>query len=608
MNNRPLAWLMLVWLALATSAGAATVELRLAEATLSVNGVITHSEVTLPYNWDRLHRGQPGTATFKISLALKELPTEPYKVYFLRLGNAYEVSLNGTVLERNGDLQKFNGADYGLVPRSMALPSQLLQKDNLFQIRIKADGGRRGGVPRLIVGPDHEIDALYATEYRWRVKGTEVVVILSLLVGAMALALWFTQIDPTQPKHRQRDPLYLFAALAELSWAFRAGTVLIEEPPLPWFFWGPLSVVALGGWACFMAAFCCSAAGWAQHRWMPMVFRGLWLILAAGAAAAFSAIVWSLPWLLTLWSGLLAAIMLPFSIFFCWTTWRQPTVMRILVAVAMVVNVTVGARDWVVFRFADGFGSNTLTRYSSVVFGLTLGYIVIMRFRAASGQARDLTANLASRVALKEHELEQTYQRLEQLAREQERTAERARILRDMHDGVGSHISTAIRQLESGRANHADVLLTLRDSLDQLKLSIDAINLPRGDITALLANLRYRLEPRFAASDIALQWDVDLIAPLDRLDDKAMRHLQFMVFEALSNVLQHAGASVLRIELRATPQGGAQLRVIDNGCGFNLDRVQRKGLSSLRERAAAIGAHLVLNSVVGNTVVAIGLH
>jgi signal transduction histidine kinase len=195
------------------------------------------------------------------------------------------------------------------------------------------------------------------------------------------------------------------------------------------------------------------------------------------------------------------------------------------------------------------------------------------------------------------------YARMLELMRAQERT----RILQDMHDGVGSHIILAIQQLESGRASTSEVLQTLRDSLDQLKLSIDAMHLAPGDITALLANLRYRLEPRFKTSGIELQWDVDQLAPLLGLDDKAMRHLQFMVFEALSNVLQHARANELRIELRTTARGGAQLRVIDNGCGFEPDRVKRRGLGSLRERAAAIGAGLVIVSAPGNTVVEIML-
>ena len=45
--------------------------------------------------------------------------------------------------------------------------------------------------------------------------------------------------------------------------------------------------------------------------------------------------------------------------------------------------------------------------------------------------------------------------------------------------------------------------------------------------------------------------------------------------------------------------------VIDNGCGFEPDRVKHRGLSSLRERAAAIGAGLLIASDAGHTVVEI---
>ncbi|TXT38764.1 MAG: putative signal transduction histidine kinase, partial [Comamonadaceae bacterium] len=282
---------------------------------------------------------------------------------------------------------------------------------------------------------------------------------------------------------------------------------------------------------------------------------------------------------------------------------------RLLSGVVM-LNALVGLRDLYVLRVSQGYGEaagNTWIRYSSILFGLTLLYIVVTRFRTVSGQASDLLANLTTRVAEKEQALVQSYQRMEQLAREQERSAERTRILRDMHDGVGSHISTAIRQLESKQATSTEVLQTLRESLDQLKLSIDVMHLAPGDITALLANLRYRLEPRFKTSGIALQWDVDDLAPLPGLDDKAMHHLQFMVFEALSNVLQHAHATSLIIELHATPQGGACLRVIDDGCGFDVAHVKRRGLSSLRERAAVIGASLHIISAPGQTMVEIGL-
>ena len=268
----------------------------------------------------------------------------------------------------------------------------------------------------------------------------------------------------------------------------------------------------------------------------------------------------------------------------------------------MVVNVLVGLRDLYVFRIEPAYPSNAVMYYTSMLFGVSLGYVVIMRFRAASARAIELMQAMSSRIAAREQELNSSYQRLEALAREQERTAERTRILRDMHDGVGAHISAAIRQLQSGRSSEAEVLQTLRESLDHLKLTIDAMHLPPGDVTALLASLRYRLEPRLKACGVELQWEVGLIDPVRRLDAQAMRHLQFMVFEAFSNVLQHAHASRLRIEANPT-QNGVRLRIVDDGCGFDPLRPGGKGLASLRDRARAIGASLQIDSQPGQTVV-----
>jgi signal transduction histidine kinase len=273
---------------------------------------------------------------------------------------------------------------------------------------------------------------------------------------------------------------------------------------------------------------------------------------------------------------------------------------------ALMVNVLIGFRDLYVYRLDPSYNTITWLRYSSMLFGLCVMYVVMARFRLASRQAHDLTQTLALRVAAKEQELGDSFKRLEALAREQERLSERTRILRDMHDGVGAHISTAIRQLQSGQAKDNDVLLTLRESLDQLKLSIDAMTLPAGDVTALLANLRYRLEPRFKASDIELHWDVELLEALTRLDDKGMRSLQFLVYGAIANVLQHSGATNLRVEAHRYKQG-IQVCIVDNGCGFDTTLPKRKGLLSMEERARVIGARLEVTSSPGATAVEIWL-
>ena len=598
---------LLVWLCFLPAVQAELLELRAARVSTTVDGRVEQRETTLPYYWDRLHQNRPGAASFEVPFVIPGKPTEPYGVYFSRVGNTAEIWLNGILLSRLGDTQIANMADYAKAPQYVLIPAQLLQKDNLFRINLHADGGRRGGLSIVTVGPEEEVRDIFSQAYRWRVTGSMAVVVFSLVVSVMALVLWMTQSDRGQTGDFVRDGVYLSAGVAELCWVVRLSDVAIVQPPFTWPWWSMVQTVAYAGWICCAALFCHHVAGWHKHASMRWVRGVLWGLFLTSAPAAYWAQTQHQDLYLTTWLGFASFLFIGYGLFYFGAAIRRPTTERVLVATAGVLNVMVGFRDWLAIRLSDNFEETHWIRFSSVLFGLALGYIVITRFREASAQARDLMANMATKVVEKEQALAASYQQLEQLAREQERTAERTRILRDMHDGVGSHISAAIRQLQSGKASNEQMLQTLRESLDQLKLSIDAMNLPAGDITALLANLRYRLEPRFKASDIELQWDVDLLAPLARLDDKAMRQLQFMVFEALSNVLQHAHASELRIELRGTAGGGAQLRVVDNGRGFDPQQVQPKGLGSLRERAAAMGARLEVSSVPGRTVVEIVL-
>jgi signal transduction histidine kinase len=456
-----------------------------------------------------------------------------------------------------------------------------------------------------LLGPIDEIKSRVQFDMDLRLTSSVVVIVFSLLVGLFAMVLWFTQTDPRPKQINNRDNLYLFAAVAEFSWALFVGDTFVSQPPLPWVVWAIVTNLALGLWLSTMLLFIHNVAGWEAspvNRWLRWSLAGLLLV---EPVLVYLSINFSMLWLLKAWLACFAALFLPSTVLFVVKSVRVKSSLNRLVVLAFLINVPIGIRDWYVIRLTDSFGTHGLQRYSVFLFGIALAAIVIDRFRTANIQVREMMENLTLRISQKEQELGKTYERMEVIAREQERTAERTRILRDMHDGVGSHISAAIRQLQSGRANNAQLMQTLRESLDQLKLSIDAMTLPPGDLTALLASLRYRLEPRLQASDIELQWDVDLIEPLPRVDDKAMRHLQFMVFEALSNVLQHAKASALRIELRGRDNGGAALRVIDNGTGFDHKTVKPQGLGSLRERAAAIGARLTVTSEPGYTVVEI---
>ena len=614
-------WLLTCWLALFTPAAQAEPDgallLEHAQGTVIVGGETVRSALTLPYHWDNTNPGQRGEAIFDFAFPLSQVPDDVWGIYLSALGNAYEIWLNGTLLQRHGTLAggpdeaaAYNGADAARAPRYVSIDAGHLRALNQLRIHIRADVGRRGGLAPPLIGPQDVVYPVYQQAYRWRVTGSVGVVAFSLVVGLTALALWSSHAGLRRAGRLGRDPVYLFAAVAQLFWTMYVGDVLVEAPPLPWPWWGMLQVISLGVWGSSMALACMELADWRDQAWTTRLRRVLGGLMLLCPIFAWLSLSRGLPLALTVWYGALGLALLGFVLAFLWSALRQARMEQRIVALAALVNIVVALRDLYVFRIDPVYGTNSWVRYSSVLFGLTMGYVVLLRFRATSQQLQDVMANLAQRVAEKEQALRESYDRLETLARQQERAAERGRILRNMHDGVGAHISSAMRQLQGAAGGTAapardEVLLTLRDAMDQLKLSIDAIHLVPGDVTALLANLRYRLGPRFKAMNIELQWDVDLLPLCPQLDAGALSELQFILFEALSNVMQHAQAHVLRIEGHAPPEGPVSVRVIDDGLGFDPEASARKGLAGQRERAAAIGARLQIASRPGRTVVEI---
>lgn len=583
----------------ATAAPAGSRWLDSGSVSTTVDGRTRSGPLHLPYHWDREHAAQPGSGRFELPFTLAARPEEPWALFIPRVGSVFEVRINGELLRVQGDMVRGNGDDYAKSPRYLLVPARLLNAGaNLLDVRLRADTGRRAGLSPVLIGPAQEVLQPYASVYASRVIGAVLLVGFSAVVGAIALALWLTQLDAGAIRGPRREGFYLWAALAEFCWAVRVADGVIVSPPLSWVGWGVLMTACYTGWAASAMLFCHHVAGWHKSPHMRWMYAAMSLMFGGAVVTCWFSLTRADPRWLTGWLALELVGAALYIGCFAVATVRRPNAARLLVGAAAMATAAVAVRDWMVIRMSDSYGDTTWVRYTSVFFGVALLAIVLQRFRAASVQAGELLGTLSARVADRERELTATYARLAEAGREQARTHERERILRDMHDGVGSHISAAIHQLQSGQASQATLLRTLRDSLDQLKLSIDSIHLPPGDVGALLAALRYRLAPRLAASNVALEWAVDELQPVPRLDAPAMRQLQFLLFEVISNVLQHAGASVLRIE--AGMHGAMlQLRAIDNGSGFDASRPPR----ALQQRAQAIGARLAIDSRPGRTVV-----
>jgi two-component system sensor histidine kinase UhpB len=84
------------------------------------------------------------------------------------------------------------------------------------------------------------------------------------------------------------------------------------------------------------------------------------------------------------------------------------------------------------------------------------------------------------------------------------------------------------------------------------------------------------------------------------LDDAASIGCYRIVQECLTNASKHAAASEVAVELVHTDSGSVQLRIADNGVGFEPGAVRPGlGLLGIRERVAALGGHVELKTSPG---------
>ena len=117
-------WWLVGCLVLCTTVQAEVLTLREAQVIAMVNGQSVSRQVELPYRWDREYPGEQGEAVFNFQFDLPRDAAAVWGIYLPRLGNAYAIWLNGTLLQQQGHLSsrtdtptEFNGDDFARAPR-----------------------------------------------------------------------------------------------------------------------------------------------------------------------------------------------------------------------------------------------------------------------------------------------------------------------------------------------------------------------------------------------------------------------------------------------------------------------------------------------------------
>ena len=212
---------------------------------------------------------------------------------------------------------------------------------------------------------------------------------------------------------------------------------------------------------------------------------------------------------------------------------------------------------------------------------------------------RDRLRGLLARVTFAELGQRATLQALE---------AERSRVARDLHDVPLQELTAIIHRLDRQpeAASETARLREIAGHLREVSVSLRPPVLDDVGLGAALAELADRhADDGGAAIRISLD-DQTRIDPDSRPPADVELAVYRIVQEALTNAQRHARASGIEI---GGVIGRTRLRVTvaDDGRGFDrqsvalAERSGRLGLASMRERAAAIGAALIISPVPGGS-------
>lgn len=541
--------------------------------------------VTLPHRWVLTHPDYSGTMWYRFKVRLPQVPDQPWAVYMPRAIMNAQVWVNGVPMAAQGSMSNPVTRNW-YVPLMAHVPAGVWREgDNVVMVRVVGSFLTRNGLAAIDVGPQLQLMPSYNWRHLAQVDGPRVANISLIALGLFMLLVWI--------RDRGQGAIGL-QGMAAICWGL--GNMASWSPEMPFLeplTWAWLAYVLVVSSQLLICLFFWRFIGrrvraidWSIYA--LMVFTPVMTLVYPTGAQFF------LTYVATF---ILMAISAGHALVHVVRT-RRPDGMVLVVGCALAVPV--GAHDL-------AFEANLLP-YDSVFWlafaGPMLMYCTFYILAGDHARSRHdlahLNATLASQVAERETALRESFERVAELERAQAVQAERSRILRDMHDGVGAHLSSALRQLQAARNGQVDlglVIQTLRDSLDQLKLSVDALTLAPGDVVGLLASLRFRVAPRLKAAGLDLAWNVQDLPHWPEGQPPALRQLQYILFEGLSNVLQHSGATRLTLSARRRAEG-IEVSLSDDGRGWD-GVAEGAGIQTMRARAKVIGAALTLHGEPG---------
>jgi signal transduction histidine kinase len=240
--------------------------------------------------------------------------------------------------------------------------------------------------------------------------------------------------------------------------------------------------------------------------------------------------------------------------------------------------------------------------YGSVVVGIFGCTIALLIFREVRRKQKQRIQQLRD---------EEQRRSTEAVASGQEK--ERKRIAADLHDNLGAQLSFIKRNVNfiidrpegfnrTDERKYLDqVNDTAQNAMVDLRETIWVLNRYEVSVQEFADKLKSYLRQQLMDRKIT-NWEFkDDISENWMLSSGEVMHLFRIVQEVISNIIKHACADHISINLNSHGPDTYELEIIDNGKGFDVDGEYdgHYGLENIQARSATVNARILIESTLG---------
>ncbi len=553
--------------------------------------------VTLPDDWYHSQR-ENAEGWYRYRFHLNVAANRLWGVYLPSVQQNAAVYLNDEFLGSGGSFDDPVARNWNR-PLYFSIPNGLLRPgENVLTIHVKADPVVNGLFSVIYLGPHEFLEPSYQNRYFYRTTLAQFIVISMCISSLLMLMLWW---------NRRSETLYAWFAVTNLEWAFQNLNMVVIDIPVSTRSWDWMMYSSMLWFPVLASSFVQRYTGSINYSMERLMY---------GLATSMSLFLLLLPDSSFYWtvSRVIDPLVLIIGAYLVFRLYRfirkNPQEEAFLLMLTGFILLAFSAHDVLLVNFLISRVDGLFLYYGAPAGLLLFSHILIKRFVSAIQQAEQLNQTLEAQVKEKHLQLEKSYQQLKNLEKSRILMEERARLMRDMHDGIGGHLISTISLIDSRDEKNEPVREALQMALDDLRLMIDSMEEVDGDVLNILAMLRQRMEPRLKQAGIDINWQVRDVPSFTDLGPEKSLQLLRLFQEAVTNVLKHANASQISFSTsqQTSPRGEhcVCIECADNGRGLSAVNGNGRGLFNMQHRASRIGGYAeIKNSEQGGVLVAL---